>query len=56
MNTAGRIAAAVAARNAGDDSQVLGFTPRDFVVFGLPYKNPKTSLYVRRNGALTFGT
>jgi hypothetical protein len=33
---------------------VLGFTPRDFVIFGLPYKNPKTSLFVRRNGALTF--
>jgi hypothetical protein len=54
LNTAGRIAAAVAARIAADDSQVLGFTPRDFVIFGLPYKNPKTSLYVRRNGALTF--
>ena len=34
--------------------EILGFTPRDFVIFGLPYKNPKTSLYVRRNGALTF--
>jgi hypothetical protein len=53
-NTAGRIAAAAAVRSSGEDSQVLGFTPRDFVVFGLPYKNPKTSLYVRRNGALTF--
>jgi hypothetical protein len=37
-----------------EDYQILGFTPRDFVIFGLPYKNPKTSLYVRRNGALTF--
>jgi hypothetical protein len=54
LNTAGRIAAAAAARSVGDDTQVLGFTPRDFVIFGLPYKNPKTSLYVRRNGALTF--
>ena len=42
-----------AARAVGDE-QVLGFTPRDFVIFGLPYKNPRTSLYVRRNGALTF--
>ncbi len=54
LTTAGRIAAAAAARNSGEDSQVLGFTPRDFVIFGLPYRNPNTSLYVRRNGALTF--
>jgi hypothetical protein len=54
LNTAGRIAAAAVARGSGGDTQVLGFTPRDFVIFGLPYKNPKTSLYVRRNGALTF--
>ena len=54
LNTAARIAAAAAVRNTGEDAQVLGFTPRDFVIFGLPYKNPKTSLYVRRNGALTF--
>ncbi len=53
-STAGRMAAAAAARAAGEDAQVLGFTPRDFVIFGLPYKNPRTSLYVRRNGALTF--
>jgi hypothetical protein len=52
LNTATRIAAAAAARIAGEE-QVLGFTPRDFVIFGLPYKDPKTSLYVRRNGALT---
>ena len=54
INTAGRIAAAAVVRNSGEDAQVLGFTPRDFVVIGLPYKNPKTSLYVRQNGALTF--
>jgi hypothetical protein len=54
LNTAGRIATAAAARSAADDSQVLGFTPRDFVIFGLPYKNPNASLFVRRNGALTF--
>jgi len=53
LNTAGRIGDAAAVQAAGEE-QVLGFTPRDFVVFGLPYKNPKTSLYVRRNGALTF--
>jgi hypothetical protein len=49
LNTATKIAAAAAARLAGEE-QVLGFTPRDFVVFGLPYKNPRTSLYARRNG------
>jgi hypothetical protein len=54
LNTARRIAVAATARSAGDDTQVLGFTPRDFVIFGLPYRNPRTSLYVRRNGALTF--
>jgi hypothetical protein len=54
LNTAGRMAAAAVARSAGEDTQILGFTPQDFVIFGLPYKNPKTSLYVRRNGALTF--
>ncbi len=54
LNTARRIAAAATARSAGGDGQVRGFTPRDFVIFGLPYKDPKTSLYVRRNGALTF--
>jgi hypothetical protein len=45
------MAAAAAARAEGEDAQVLGFTPRDFVIFGLPYKNPKSSLYVRRNAA-----
>jgi len=54
LSAAARIASAAAASVAGGDAQVLGFTPRDFVLFGLPYKNPKTSLYVRRNGALTF--
>ena len=53
MNTAGRMAEAAAARG-GDDTQILGFTPRDFVVFGVPYKNPGSFLYVRRNGAQTF--
>ena len=54
LNTAGRIATAAIAQSTGEDAQILGFTPRDFVIFGLPYRNPKTSPYVRRNGALTF--
>jgi hypothetical protein len=54
LNTAARMATAAAARSVGDDAQVLGFTPCDFVVFGLPYRNPGTPVYVRRNGALTF--
>ncbi len=53
QRTVARVANAAAAHN-GDEVQVLGFTPRDFVLFGLPYKNPKTPLYLRRSGALTF--
>ena len=53
MNRADRIANAAAGRSR-DEMQVLGFTPRDFVIFGVPYKNPGSSPYVRKNGAQTF--
>ena len=41
-------------RRGGEDGQILGFTPRDFVIFGVPYKSPGGSPYVRKNGAQTF--
>ena len=53
MNAAARIATAASAR-AGEETPTLGFTPKDFVLFGVPYKNPGTPIYTRRNGAQTF--
>ncbi len=44
LNMAERIAAAVAAaRCTGEGTQALGLTPRDFVIFCLPFKNPKVT-------------
>ncbi len=47
-----RFADAIEARR--DEKQTLAFSPQDFILFGLPYKRPKGSVYARRNGKLSF--
>lgn len=46
------IASAIEARR--DETQILAFSPEDFVRFGLPYKKPEGVLYTRRNGAIRY--
>lgn len=47
-----RIADAIEARR--DRAQLKVFSPRNFVLFGLPYRQPKGSLYERKNGTRCF--